>query len=100
MTSVFDDPEKQEDDLETKEAIKHFTEALKQQRAEKKLSQLGLVKKAGVSQKVISEIETGGNFKMGTYIKVCRAMGIVPKVTFKKYRPNKPSPKNPRTSSL
>lgn len=94
MTSVFDDPEKQEDDLETKEAIKHFTEALKQQRAEKKLSQLGLVKKAGVSQKVISEIETGGNFKMGTYIKVCRAMGIVPKVKFLKYRPNKPSPKS------
>jgi transcriptional regulator with XRE-family HTH domain len=86
MNSVFDDPEKQEDDQETKEAIKHFTDALKQKRAEKKLSQLGIVKKAGVSQKIISELETGGNFKMSTYVKVCRAMGVVPKVKFLKYR--------------
>jgi transcriptional regulator with XRE-family HTH domain len=86
MISVFDDPEKKAEDLETKEAIKLFTEALKNKRAEKKMPQLRLMKQSGVAQKVISNIETGGNFTMDTYVKLCRALGVVPHVTFKKYR--------------
>ena len=100
MTSVFDDPEKQEQDLETQKEIKHFTEAFKKERTSKNLSQMGIAKREGLNQKVISEIESGGNFKMSTYIKMCRGIGLVPRVTFRKYRANKPSLKSQHTSSL
>lgn len=86
ITSVFDDPEKQEQDLETQKEIKRFTEAIKEQRLSKNISQMSIAKKEGLNQKVISEVESGGNFKMSTYIKMCRGIGLVPRVTFRKYR--------------
>ena len=89
MTSVFDDPEENKDDPEIKEAVKHFTDAIRAQRVEKKLSQLKILKISGIAQKTISEIETGGNFRMSNYIKICMAMGIVPRVHFLKYKGKK-----------
>jgi transcriptional regulator with XRE-family HTH domain len=99
MNSVFDDPEKQEQDLETQKEIKRFTEAIKEQRLSKNISQMSIAKKEGLNQKVISEVESGGNFKMSTYIKMCRGIGLVPRITFRKYRPNKPSQESQHTFS-
>lgn len=82
MISVFDDPEKEIEDTETKEAIKHFTEALKNERLAKGFSQMKVMREAGLSQKAVSEIETGGNFTISSYIKISRALGLVPKIRF------------------
>ena len=86
MTSVFDDPEKQKEDLETKEVIKQYTEAIKAERLAKGFSQMKVMREAGLSQKTVSEIETGGNFRMSNYIKIARALGLVPKIRFVRYK--------------
>ncbi len=86
MTSVFEDPEKINDDPEIKEAVRHFTEAIKNERLAKGFSQMKVMRDAGLAQKTISEIETGGNFRMSNYIKMCRAIGVVPKIRFVRYK--------------
>jgi transcriptional regulator with XRE-family HTH domain len=89
MNSVFDDPEEIKDDPETQAIVSTFTEALKQARIAKGLSQMKVNRNARISQKTVSEIESGGNFKMNNYVKLCRAIGVVPVVKFLKYRPKK-----------
>ena len=86
MISVFDDPEKKEDDMETKKVLKQFTDAYKAERIAKGVSQMEVKRKGNIAQKTVSEIETGGNFRMDNYIKMCRAIGLVPKVKFGRYK--------------
>lgn len=88
MTSVFDDPDKIEkkDDKHLQQMINYFCAEFKKQRKEVGISQNKLSKLAGVSQKMISIIEAGENFKIDTYIKMCRGIGLEPRVRFVKHR--------------
>jgi DNA-binding XRE family transcriptional regulator len=99
MTSVFEDPDKIKDDPETQEVIQLFTSEFKKARIDRNISQMQVGRKSNLSQKSISEIETGSNFKMNNYVKMCRAIGIVPAVKFLKYRPKK-QVNNQRTASV
>ena len=86
MTSVFDDPEKIKDDPEINKVIRGFTEAYKAERISKGVSQMEVKRREDIAQKSISEIESGGNFRMSNYAKMCRAIGLIPVVKFKKIK--------------
>lgn len=88
MKSVFDDPDEIKDDPEIKKLIGQFTSELRRTRIEKELSQIELGRRSKISQKSISEIESGGIFRIDTYIRLFRAMGVIPEVRLR-YRAKK-----------
>lgn len=88
MKSVFDDPDEIKDEPEIKKIVGQFTSELRRIRIEKEISQMELMRKSNISQKSISEIESGGNFRIDNYVRLCKAMGVTPEVKFR-YRAKK-----------
>ncbi len=94
MTSVFDDEEsiakkvaiKEKDSPEIEKMIKEATSQFKTARVESGISQGKLAKMAGVPQKVVWQLESGGNFKFSTYAKLSIHIGLKPKVILIKHK--------------
>jgi len=82
MTSVFDDPDKikKKDDTDLQKQIQYFADEFRALRKQKGLSQYRVSQLSGVSQKMISELESGGNFKIDTYIRMLRGIGQEPRI--------------------
>jgi transcriptional regulator with XRE-family HTH domain len=56
----------------------HLGAALRRARLEKKLSQLSLAQKLGVTQATISHAENGRDLKVGTLVEIARALDLEP----------------------
>lgn len=85
MRSIFTDPDKKEKvevkhDKQMQGFIRHFTAQLRAAREKRGVTQKELAARCGTDQKTISTLERGGNFKMDTYARACRELGLEARV--------------------
>jgi len=72
-----------EEDVIVQEQMKRLSERLREERQKKRISQMDLSFKAGLSQNMVSCIETNKTSPtVGSIFKICNALGISPAALF------------------
>jgi len=70
-------------DMEIATQVKNFSERLREEREKKRISQMELSFKAGLSQNQVNYIETGKRTpNLNTILNICKALEINPSVLF------------------
>lgn len=100
MNSVFDNTELKQRDPEVTALLQQFAVKIREARLYRQRSQVYVAKKAGISQKVVSQLESGKDIHLSTYIKLCLALQLAPAIRLKsKYEAVTWSEKNKQYSA-
>ena len=89
MISVFDNVLETKNDPEVERIKRLAIKELKNKRLEKEIGQSELARLTGKTQNLISRLEAGKDFQFSTYIKLCLALEVQPRITFKVWKPLK-----------